>query len=73
MLTSGQNNIPVSTWGYLISVELEDTGEQSVTEKLAAAVAMRLTDAPSFMEGVGKVEVEILGKLDLYEEKDDVV
>lgn len=51
-----------STHGFLIAIELSDS-EPGLSE----AVAIRLADGPSFMEGVGKVDVEHLGKLDIYD------
>ena len=62
MLSSGKA-IPTTTWGYLVAVELEDGGHMT-----PEGIRERLTDAPAYMEGVGKIDVELLGKLDIYEE-----
>lgn len=50
------------TYGFLIGVELEAgvlTAEQA---------ALRLGDALSFVEGVGRVDVDCLGEIEAYEE-----
>lgn len=53
-----RNAGPTRTFGFLVSVEIEDkilTPEQA---------AMRLGDAFSFVEGIGEVDVQSLGEVD---------
>lgn len=54
---------PVSVYGFLVAVPIEDG---SITSE---AVAIRLADSVAFMEGTGPVDVEQLGKIDLYSEQ----
>ena len=59
-----RNATKTEHFGFLISAELEPgkVTTSSVLEKLA--------DALAWVEGVGVVEVECLGKIDVYEEKE---
>lgn len=52
--------------GFLVGVEMEEGAPTS-----AEQVALRLADACSFMEGIGKIDVESLGKLDIYPESEE--
>ena len=56
---------PVSTWGFLVAVELE---EGLSPEK----VVQKLGDALLWVEKVGDVSVESLGEIDVYEETSEV-
>lgn len=60
-----EKGIAISTYGFLVGVELEDTGSTTPSQ-----VANRLADSLSFMEGTGEVDVESLGKVDIYPEED---
>ena len=53
----------IRTYAYLISVELQDG------ETTPEAVVNALSDSLNFKEGVGKVDVENLGEIDVYEDK----
>ena len=55
---------PISTYGFLVGIEIEDG---STTPE---AVALHLADSVSWLEGVGKADVELLGKLDVYGDED---
>lgn len=50
-------NAPLRQWAYLIAVEIED-GEITPEQ-----VSMRLSDALSFVEGIGTVDVDQLGEI----------
>ena len=54
-------NAVVQPYAFLISVELQDVS-------LIPDVANAISDSVRFMEGTGVVEIESLGKLDVYEE-----
>ena len=53
----------IRTYAYLISVELQDG------ETTPEAVVNALSDSLNFKEGVGKVDVENLGEITIYEDK----
>lgn len=60
MLQRKTNKEPVtSVYGYLVSVEIEDgvTSPEAVTAKLA--------DSVTWVEGVGDVTVDLLGRIDV--------
>ena len=63
MLRRGKDN-PVHLWGYLVGVEVEEGGHTSPNN-----VALRIADSLAFMEDIGKVDVEELGKLDIFPEE----
>lgn len=50
----------MKTLGYLIAVEVEDGAPSQ------EFIQMKLVDALGFVEGVGKVEAEPLGEVDVY-------
>lgn len=54
-------NAVVQPYAFLISVELQDVS-------LIPDVVNAISDSVRFMEGAGVVEVESLGKLDVYED-----
>ena len=54
-------NAVVQPYAFLISVELQDVS-------LIPDVANAISDSVRFMEGTGVVEIESLGKLDVYED-----
>jgi hypothetical protein len=64
MLTRGKDEA-ISVYGFLVAVEISD----SDTDKVHRDVALRLADGPSFIEGVGSIDVECLGKVDIYPEE----
>jgi len=55
----------VKFYGFLIQIEVEDGVD-------ANKLALKLADACSFVEGVGKTEVEFMGVIDQYEEEEGV-
>jgi hypothetical protein len=57
---------PVTTFAFLTAVEIEDGGSTSPEQVMA-----RLQEGLTFMEGVGAVECENLGKLDMYDSSAD--
>ena len=65
MLTHGKDG-PLSTYGFLVAVDLVD-GSHTTSE----TIAERFADSVFFMEDVGKVDVEVLGKLDIYSDNKD--
>jgi hypothetical protein len=52
--------------GFLLGVEVEENGPTSPEQ-----IAARLADSLAFMEGIGKVDVEVLGKVELYDAEAD--
>ena len=63
MLQRGKDN-PISLHGFLVGVELVDgiaTPEQ---------ISLRLADSLGFMEGIGHVDVEALGIIEVIDEQD---
>lgn len=62
MLTRGKDE-STSVYGFLISAEISDAN----TESLIEALTHRFIDGPNFMEGIGKIEAECLGPLDIVE------
>ena len=58
---------PIVTYGFLVSAELEDGSLTSVHD-----IASRFVDAVAWMEGVGKVDVESLGPIDVYPGEEDL-
>ena len=48
-----------TTYSFTVTVELEDSGRTTPEQ-----VALRLADGLAYMEGVGGVDVNPLGKLD---------
>ena len=59
-----RNAAKTEHFGFLISAELD--AEKITTSR----VLEKLADALAWVEGVGVVEVECLGKIDVYEEKE---
>ena len=57
-----EGNAPIRTYGFLVGVEIED--EEATPEE----VAMKISDALTFMEGTGAVEVSVLGEIDIVAE-----
>lgn len=53
------------TYGFLLSVELLEGGSVSPEQ-----IGNRLTDSLFYMEDTGAVDIELLGKIDLYDEVD---
>ena len=53
----------IRTYAFILSVELQDG---DITPE---AVANALSDSLNFKEGVGRVEIENLGELDVYEDR----
>lgn len=66
MLQNKGRPVTTTSYGFLLSVEIEDGGRVSPEQ-----VSLRLADSLTYMEDVGNVEVECLGKLDLYEDPTD--
>ena len=64
MFKIGTDNVKVITLGFLVAVEIQE-GADNVT-----FLRQRLADALTWVEGVGKVEVEVLGEIDCYEEQE---
>ena len=62
MLTRGKSGA-IRTYGFLISLEIQD-GE-TTPEKAANLLADSLT----FHEGIGQVDIEQLGEIDIYGEE----
>jgi len=54
---------PINLFGFLVGVEIEEGGSTTPEQ-----VTMRLADGLSWMEGIGKVEVENLGKIEVVDE-----
>lgn len=54
-------------FGFLLSAEIE-TGKADPDE-----VERKLSDALTWVEGVGQVEIECLGKIDVYEKEPDAI
>lgn len=59
-----RNATKTEHFGFLISAELE-LGRVKISY-----IQEKLADALSWVEGVGEVDVECLGKIDVYDEKD---
>ena len=53
----------IRTYAFILSVELQDG------ETTPEAVVNALSDSLNFKEGVGRVEIENLGELDVYEDR----
>lgn len=66
MLRRGKDG-NIQTFGYLISVEIAI--DDSTTPE---QVALRLPDAVTWMDGVGAVDVENLGRVNVYPEEEIV-
>lgn len=60
MISHNQANMPTTTHGYLISVEIAERRAMSPEQ-----VAMRFSDALAFVEGIGTVDVDYLGEVDV--------
>ena len=53
----------LKTYGFLLAVKAQEgVNLKYVKERLAGSI--------TFVEGVGKVEVELLGEIDCYDEKE---
>ncbi len=63
VLQRGKDNT-IATYGFLIAVEVEADGPTTPEQ-----VACRIADGLTFMEGIGKVDVEALGKIECFEEE----
>ena len=63
---SGQS-APISVHGFLVGVEIE---EGTIDPE---KVALRLAEGLTFMEGVGKVDVEHLGAIDVYDPSEETL
>lgn len=60
-----RNATKTEHFGFLISAELD------LTRVKAAYVQEKLADALSWVEGVGEVDVECLGKIDVYQPNEE--
>lgn len=60
-----RNDKSVKTYAFLLAVEIEDGGPayDKIIERLAGSL--------SFMEGVGRVDAEALGEIDVLAEADE--
>lgn len=63
MLQRKGKPVTLTTYGFLVGVEIEDGGSASPEQ-----VALRIADSLTYIEDVGHVDVESLGKVDLYDE-----
>lgn len=54
-------DVKLRTFGFLLSAEIEQ-GETTPEQ-----VAVRLADALTFVEGVGNVQCELLGEIDVLD------
>jgi hypothetical protein len=54
-------------FGFLISAELE------VGRATTEDVLRKLSDSLAWVEGIGEVDVECLGKIDVYEKEPDAI
>lgn len=59
MLQRKSEPVTTSPHGYLVCVEIEDAGPTTPEQ-----VSLRLAGELNFMEGVGRVDVDYLGKID---------
>lgn len=55
----------ITSWGLLVGIEIEDG------ETTAEQVAARVQDALTWMEGVGAVQIEVLGEITVYPEGEE--
>lgn len=53
--------------GFLVGVEMEENGPTTQEQ-----VSARIADGLSFMEGVGTVDVELLGKIESFDESETI-
>ena len=60
-----RNSNTTRLYGFLVGVEIED-GRDATPE----TVAMKLSDALSFVEGVGLVDVDFLGEVEQVSAED---
>lgn len=65
MLQRGKDS-PTSIQGYLVGVEVESNSPTTPEQ-----IACRLADGLAWMEGVGHVDVESLGEIQVYDEASD--
>ena len=63
LLKIGTDNVKVITLGFLVAVEVQE-GTHNIT-----LLRQKLADALTWVEGCGKVEIEVLGEIDCYEEE----
>ena len=59
----GTDSLKVITLGFLVAVEVQE-GMDNVT-----FLRQKLADALTWVEGVGKVGVECMGEIDVYDEE----
>ena len=64
MITRNQSQMPATTHGFLLSVEIYKGAAMSPEQ-----VAMRLADALAFVEGIWQVDVESLGNAEVINVK----
>lgn len=63
MLQKKDHPVTTSLHGFLVGVEIEDEGHAT-----PETVALRLAESLTFVEDIGEVDVEHLGKIQKYEE-----
>lgn len=67
MLRRGKDST-TSIQGYLIGVEVESDSPTTPEQ-----VACRIADGLAWMEGIGHIDVESLGEIQVYGEEDELV
>lgn len=54
---------PVRTYGFLLAVEIEQDGPSN-----PEAVTLKLSDSLAWVEGIGAVDIDCLGEIDVNPE-----
>lgn len=66
MLQRGDSEKTLIGQGYLILVEMVEDGPTS-----PETVRMRLADSCAYLDGVGRIDVDYLGKIDVETNEDE--
>lgn len=58
-----RSNAPINVQGFLVAVEMQADSHTSVEQ-----VALRIAEGLAFLEGIGHVDVDALGQIDVLDE-----